>query len=86
MLGQIAGWASSIAFGICAIPQAYQSIKDGHSNGMTNGLLFLWIVGEVCGILYSISLGELPLIFNYGSNCFFVGIMLWYKIFPRRGK
>ena len=80
------GWISSCAFAICAIPQAYKAHKDGHSEGVSFGLLSLWLLGEGCGIFYGIGLRELPLIFNYGSNCLFVSIVFWYKIFPRRGK
>jgi len=83
---QLFGWISSIAFGICAIPQAYQSFKDGHSNGVTKGLLWLWTIGEWAGIGYAICLKETPLLFNYGLNAVFVGIITWYRFFPRKPK
>ena len=80
---QLFGWISSIAFGICAIPQAMMSYKDGHSNGMSNGLLTLWMIGETTGLMYAVGLNELPLMLNYGANALFVGVVMHYKFFPR---
>ena len=33
------GWIGSICFALCAIPQAWKSFKDGHSRGITWGLM-----------------------------------------------
>jgi uncharacterized protein with PQ loop repeat len=80
----IFGWLSSIAFGISAIPQAYKSYKDGHSNGISNGLLILWIFGELTGFIYSIGLMAPPLMINYIANTVFISIIIWFKLKPRK--
>jgi uncharacterized protein with PQ loop repeat len=86
MITTVFGWISAIAFGICAIPQAYKSHKEGHADGISNGLLFLWTIGEWSGIIYAIGLKEIPLLLNYSANALFIGIVTFYKLFPRRNK
>lgn len=81
---ELIGWIGSIAFAICALPQAYQSYKDGHSNGVTWGLIVLWWIGEWCSLIYVIPMMKWPLIANYVGNIVFVGIITYYKIWKRR--
>ena len=77
---ELIGWIGSIAFAICGAPQAYRSYKDKHSDGVSWGLLNLWMVGELCTLAYVIPKGHWPLIFNYLGNIVFVSIILYYKI------
>lgn len=81
---QTFGWVYSLAFALSAIPQAMKSIKDKNSDGVADGTLLLWIVGELAGTVYGISLVQWPIIFNCVLNTVFVGIILWYRIFPKR--
>ncbi len=81
---EIIGWIGSFCFAICAIPQAYMSYKDGHSRGISWGLLILWFIGEVCTLIYIAPKKHIPLIFNYLSNLLFILIILKYKVFERR--
>ena len=81
---EIFGWLGGIAFAVCAIPQAFQSWKDGHTQGLNWGFLGIWTVGEVCMTIYILPKGDLPLIINYLGNGICLGIMLWYKLFPRK--
>jgi len=80
---QTFGWVYSLAFALSSIPQALKSIKDKNSKGVADGTLLLWIVGEIAGTAYGISLVQWPIIFNCALNTIFVGIILWYKIFPK---
>jgi len=80
------GWISAIAFGICGLPQAIKSYRDGHSMGVSHGLIILWLIGELAGIVYAIHLMATPLIFNYIFNTIFVGVILRYKYFAREKK
>lgn len=79
---EIIGWLGSICFAVCGAPQAYKSWKDKHSNGITWGLLLLWILGEICTLIYVIPKGHAPLILNYLGNIGFVSIVIYYKICP----
>lgn len=77
------GWIGSIAFAICGAPQAWQSLKEGHSKGIAMGFISLWLIGEICTIVYVIPKGHAPLIFNYLGNLLFAGTIIYYKLYPR---
>jgi uncharacterized protein with PQ loop repeat len=73
------GWLGSVAFGICGLPQALKSIKDGHSDGISWGFIFLWLIGEICTLIYVLPQLLLPLILNYVLNLVFLIIIIFYK-------
>jgi len=83
-LAEIFGWIGATLFAICGLPQAIQSIKDGHSRGLSWGFLGCWLGGEICTIAYIIPKLDLPLLVNYVINLIFLGIMLKYKIWERK--
>lgn len=80
---QTFGWIYSLAFALSAIPQALKSIKEKNSKGVADGTLLLWIVGEIAGTVYGLSLLQWPIIFNCALNTIFVGIIVWYRLFPK---
>jgi uncharacterized protein with PQ loop repeat len=88
MIENIAGWGGSILLAICALPQAIESYKNKHANGITHGLLWCWMIGEFLTLLYLLlraqSTGDydVPLIVNYATNIFLVAIIMKYKYFP----
>lgn len=79
---EIFGWLGAVFFGVCAIPQAYQSWKNKHSNGINSIFITLWFLGEVSQLIFSIYLCSYPLITNVVLNTFFLLIIIWYKIKP----
>jgi uncharacterized protein with PQ loop repeat len=82
---ELLGWVGSICFSLAALPQAIQSYKDGHSNGLVWGLLLLWFVGEICTATYvGLTSQSIPLLVNYGTNFCFLMVIMRYKIWPRR--
>lgn len=82
---QFFGWVYSLAFALSALPQAKRSIVDGHTKGVADGTLALWMLGEVGGLIYGIGLMQAPIILNCLVNTVFVGIILKYRLFPRKG-
>lgn len=80
---QTFGWVYSCAFAISAVPQSLKSIKDGHSRGVADGTLILWTLGEIGGLVYGLGLMQWPIIFNCAMNTFWVGIVVYYRLFPR---
>lgn len=85
-MGWFWGWIYSLAFAFSALPQSRKSIKEGHADGVANGTLVLWALGEFAGVIYGFSLMQWPIILNCIMNTVFVGIILWYKLFPRKEK
>ena len=80
---ELIGWVGAFFLSICGAPQAYKSHKEGHSDGMSWGLLFLWGIGEVFLAIYVAFNWNWPLMINYLSNIVVVSIMLYYKVNPR---
>jgi len=79
------GWIGSICFSICAVPQAYQSYKQGNSNGLSHYTLILWMVGEICTLMYvSSTLFSWSLVINYMFNLLCLSVIIYYKYLPRR--
>lgn len=81
---QTFGWVYSLAFAFSAIPQALKSIKDKNSDGVAGGTLFLWIIGEIAGTIYGLSLMQWPIILNCALNTVWVSIIVYYRLFPKR--
>lgn len=82
---EIIGWLGSLAFSICAIPQAYHCFKNKHANGVSWLFIILWLLGEILTLIYVIPKGHLPLIVNYALNIVFIVVILYYKIMPKGG-
>lgn len=81
---QTAGWIYSLAFALSGLPQMFKSIRDGHSRGVADGTMLLWMTGEAAGLVYGIGLMQWPIIFNCLLNTIFVGIIVMYRLFPKK--
>ncbi len=77
---EIIGWIGGICLGICAVPQALQSIKNKHSRGVNGWFLLLWAVGELAALAYVAPMASYPLIANYLLNLLLIGIIGIYKV------
>ena len=82
-LFEMMGWLGSIALAICGLPQALQSFKEKNSNGISWGFVLLWAFGELFALAYVYNRLDLPLLLNYATNILIVGIILYYKIYPK---
>jgi hypothetical protein len=72
------GYLSGVMLILCGIPEIYVGLKSGVV-GASRGLLYLWMVGEILGLIYSISLKNKPLMMNYGVNSLIVSIIIAIK-------
>lgn len=77
------GWVGSVLLAFCGLPQAVHSWRTGRSDGVTWGLLVMWGLGEVLTLAYVLPKMEMPLVFNYTANIFFLVVIARYKVFPR---
>jgi len=80
---EIMGWLGSICLAVCGIPQAWQSYKDKHSDGISWGFVILWAFGEVFALAYVYDKLDLPLLLNYATNILILGVILYYKVKPQ---
>jgi uncharacterized protein with PQ loop repeat len=85
---ELIGWLGSILMGGCGIPQAWESLQKGHSDGLTHLFLWMWAIGEVLMLAYVLSFNTAswPLIANYIVNLALLAIMMKYKYWPRVSK
>lgn len=82
-LFEIIGWLGSICLAVCAIPQAWMSYKEKHSEGISWAFLLLWAFGELFALAYVYDKLDLPLLVNYATNILVLGVILYYKIKPQ---
>jgi hypothetical protein len=80
------GWIGGLLLAVCAIPQAILSYKKGNAEGVSVIMLLLWLLGEICTLIYVSPKKDWPLIINYSANIVCIGIICWYKFFPRNEK
>lgn len=83
MVFEIIGLIGAFAFAISALPQAWKSYDEGHSRGVSAGLLWLWLIGEVFTLIYTLPLWKIPLLLNYGGNLVLLLIIMYYKYYER---
>jgi hypothetical protein len=81
---EIIGWIGAGLFAICALPQAWQCWREGHSRGLNWFFLLAWGGGEILMIIYVLPKMDIPLLANYFINMIFLIIMLYYKIWERK--
>lgn len=81
---QTLGWIGNLLFAVSAVPQAWLSFKQGHSEGLSTGLLSMWFSGEGIAIIFGLY-EEVPvqLMANYIFNFGCLLIIIRYKMFPR---
>lgn len=80
----IFGYIGSICLALCAIPQAWLSYKQGHSEGVSVYFLLLWTFGEIFTLVYVIYNLDIPLILNYVANLLFLSVIWKYRFYPRK--
>jgi uncharacterized protein with PQ loop repeat len=80
------GFIGMVCFSISGIPQALKSFRDGHSDGMAAGTIWLWLIGEAAYILYTLAnyATDPILLVNYILNFLVVAVIAWYKHYPRK--
>ena len=81
---EIIGYIGSIMLAICGLPQAIESFKTKSSEGLTWGFLGLWFFGEIFTFVYVLPKMDFPLLINYSVNIIFLGIILYFKINPKK--
>jgi uncharacterized protein with PQ loop repeat len=82
---ELIGWIGGIFLSICTIPQAIKVYKEKTAKGLSWGMIYLWLFGEVLTVAYilhgNISSGvyQIPLLFNYFVNIILVSYLIWAK-------
>lgn len=77
------GWVGSILLAFCGMPQALDSYRRKSSTGITWGFIGMWFLGELFTLIYIYPKADLPLLFNYLINIFFISVIGYYKVFSK---
>lgn len=78
---ELVGWIGAAGFALCAIPQAYKTVKTGKADDISWLFLFLWLTGEVAMIAYLILTTMDPIfLVNYVFNLACLLIILGVKV------
>lgn len=87
MIIDLVGILALLCLAGCAIPQVIKTIRDGNSDGLSLAYIILLECGFILMVTYVLLTKPLiPVIVNYIINIIMVGILIKYKLFPRRKK
>jgi len=83
---QITGWIATILLTTYAIPQIVKICKRKKVNDISVGMWWLYIIGHLFALVYSILINQPPLIFKYVLSILvaLVVISIYYKYEPKR--
>ena len=83
---EIIGFSGAFLLAICAVPQAWQCIVQGHGRGLNSSFLLSWYIGELLMLLYVYKyIGTFgPLFWNYAINVALLTIIVRYKYLERK--
>lgn len=77
------GWLGNLLLAVCAVPQAWASFKQGHSDGITKEMLWLWGVGTLLALPLQVDKGIVQAVVNYNVNLFLISVIVYFKLYPR---
>lgn len=83
----ILGFIGSISLTCCAVPQAWKSYKDGHSDGISKSSACLWLLGLALLVPYvfiKYQFSEPWLLMNYSFNLISISIIFKYRFWKRK--
>lgn len=78
------GYIAMVFLITAAFPQAFKAVRDGHSRGVSGAFLIMLITGFSLMSLYLVLTKPVyPVLINYLSNIVMMGVVGYYKLFPR---
>lgn len=77
---KLIGWLGGILLGISVIPQSIQTYRTKDAKSFNSGMLWMWLVGEICTMIYVFPTLNWPLILNYSINFTGLSVIIYYKL------
>lgn len=79
------GWAASLCFAVCPLPQVLQCFRQGHAQGISEAFLWIWLIGEFLMVTYlTCKAGQQgPIIVTFVVNVLCVLVIMWFLYIPR---
>jgi len=84
----IIGILGSLFFSFSGPPQAYKAIKDKHANGLALITLWMWLLGEVFTLAYTLYFypGDFVYLVQLIVNTIAVSVIAWFFYFGKKSK
>jgi uncharacterized protein with PQ loop repeat len=83
---EVIGIISAICMTISSIPQAWSVYKKGSAEELSMATQILWLVGELCYIVYIWPMQNWILLANCIPPLICIFTTIYYKLFPRGPK
>jgi uncharacterized protein with PQ loop repeat len=80
---EITAWIGNLLLAVCAVPQAWASFRQGHSDGISSGMLWLWGIGTMLALPLQVDKGIAQAVMNYNVNLFLISVIVYFKLYPR---
>ncbi len=80
------GIIGTLFLAVGGFPQLVKTIRDGHADGLSKGMLWCWMLGFITLLVYTAKLhpGDWILMTNYGFNMCITLVFLRYKYLAKR--
>ena len=79
------GYVAMACLITASVPQAVKAIREGHSHGVSGYFLILLLVGfGLMSTYLCLTKPVYPVLINYLSNIVMMGVVAYYKVFPRK--
>lgn len=80
---EVVAWLGTLMLAAHSMPQLYKAFNEGHADGLSLGMLLLWLAGAICTLPYVIYMVNLPVVGAHTINVIACSILLNYKLNPR---
>jgi uncharacterized protein with PQ loop repeat len=80
---EVIGYLGALLLAVCALPQMFMSIRQGHARGISHLFLLSWYIGELLMLAFCVETIGMsgPLFWNYLANIVMLSIIVRYKYF-----
>jgi len=76
------GYTGAFCLAACAVPQLIKTVRTRSAGDFDWYFLALWLIGDVSMLAYSVTMSNLLLILNYGTNLIPICVIIYYKKSP----
>lgn len=73
------GYIGAFCLAACAIPQLVKTVRTRSAVDFDWYFLALWVIGDAAMLAYSVTIGNLLLILNYGTNLIPICTIIYFK-------
>jgi len=78
-LGLFTGYLGAFCLAACAVPQLIKTVRTRSASDFDWYFLALWLIGDVSMLAYAVTICNLLLILNYGTNLIPICVIIYFK-------